>query len=70
LRDMRLEKTPGIAETLHWAQALAALHFDHLEKEVIEDTLGVVLKDWKDIRTVTDSLTELLEKTGVTSKIG
>ena len=70
LRKMKLEKTPGVAETLDWAQALAALHYDHLDKEVIEETLGVVLKDWQDIRHVTDSLTELLEKTGVTSKIG
>ena len=70
LRQMKLEKTPGVAETLDWAQSLAALHFEHLEKEVIEDTLGVVLKDWQDIRKVTDSLSELLEKTGVVSKIG
>jgi len=34
LRDMKLEKTPGVAETLDWAQALAAMHFDHLDKEV------------------------------------
>jgi MoxR-like ATPase len=26
LRQMKLEKTPGIAETLDWAQALSALH--------------------------------------------
>ncbi|MFT4568927.1 MAG: MoxR-like ATPase, partial [Saprospiraceae bacterium] len=70
LRAMKLEKTPGIAETIDWAQALAALHFEHLDKSVIEDTLGVVLKDWQDMRHVRDSLTELWEKTGVTSRIG
>ena len=70
LRQMKLEKTPGIAETLDWAQALAALNLDHLDQKLVEDTLGVVLKDWQDIRTVTDSLTELLDKTGVVSKIG
>ncbi len=70
LRDMKLEKTPGVAETLDWAQALAAMHFDHIDKEVVSDTLGVILKDWQDIRTVTDSLSELLERTGVRSKIG
>src|SRR4026207_2195460 len=32
LRTMKLEKTPGIAETLDWAAALAALHIDHLDK--------------------------------------
>lgn len=70
LRAMKLEKTPGVAETLDWAEALATMHFDHLDKEVISDTLGVILKDWQDIRTVTDSLSELLERTGVRSKIG
>ena len=70
LRTMKLEKTPGVAETLDWAEALATMHFDHLDKEVISDTLGVILKDRQDIRTVTDSLSELLERTGVRSKIG
>jgi len=70
LREMKLEKTPGVAETLDWAQALSTMHFDHLDKDVVSDTLGVILKDWQDIRTVTDSLSELLERTGVRSKIG
>lgn len=69
LRNMKLEKTPGIAETIDWAMALSALHIDHLEKNIIEQTLGVVLKDWRDTRQVQTSLSELLEKTGVTSKL-
>lgn len=70
LRNMKLEKTPGIAETLDWARSLSEMHFDHLDKEIIQDTLGVVLKDWQDIRHTTDSLSELLEKTGVISRVG
>ncbi len=69
VRTMRLEKVPGIAETLDWAQALAALHIDHLEKDLVESTLGIVLKDWTDIREVSTSLSELFEKVGVISKI-
>lgn len=69
LRNMKLEKTPGIAETLDWAMALSALHIDHLDKNMIEQTLGVVLKDWRDTRQVQTSLSELLEKTGVISKL-
>ena len=69
LRQMQLEKTPGVAETLDWARALATLHFDYLDNALIEDTLGVVLKDWQDIRRVSSSLSELLEQTKVTSKI-
>src|SRR5512134_404624 len=33
LRRVRLSKVPGVAETLDWAQALAALHADHLDEE-------------------------------------
>lgn len=69
LRMMKLEKTPGIAETLDWAAALCALHIDHLGKEVIEQTLGVILKDWRDTRHVQLSLSELMEKTGIIPKI-
>jgi MoxR-like ATPase len=70
LRTMKLEKIPGVAETLDWAQALSALHIDHLDKKIVEETLGVVLKDWQDMRQTQLSLSELLEKTGVISKIG
>ncbi len=68
LRQLRLEKTPGIAETIDWATALAALHFDHLDKSIIEETLGVILKDWKDIRQTGLSLSELYERAGIVSK--
>jgi MoxR-like ATPase len=69
LRKMKLEKTPGLAETLDWAMALAALHVDHLDKTIIEQTLGVVLKEWQDTRQVQLSLNELLEKTGIHTRI-
>lgn len=69
LRNIKLEKSPGIAETLDWAMALSSLHIDHLDKTITEQTLGVILKDWRDTRQVQMSLSELLEKTGVQSKI-
>jgi len=70
LRAMKLEKTPGISETIDWARALTSMHLTHLDKQIVEDTLGVVLKDWQDMRHTQDSLSELLERTGVTSRIG
>ncbi|HHH49456.1 MAG TPA: MoxR family ATPase [Saprospiraceae bacterium] len=70
LRKMRLEKTPGIAESIDWAMALAGLHIDHLDKAIVEKTLGLVLKDWQDIRHTQDSLSELLERLGVSHKLG
>jgi MoxR-like ATPase len=50
LRRMRLAKVPGVAETLDWAQALAALHADHLDEAVVGETLGCVLKDADDMK--------------------
>jgi intein/homing endonuclease len=50
LRTVRLAKVPGVAETLDWAQALTALHADHLDAELVAETLGCVLKDADDIK--------------------
>ncbi len=50
LRHVRLSKVPGVAETLDWAQALAALHADHLDETLVSETLGCVLKDAEDIK--------------------
>jgi len=69
IREKRLQKVPGIAETLDWATALASLHFSHLDQQLIEDTLGVVLKDWQDIRQTQLSLSELMEEMGIVSKL-
>lgn len=65
VRRMRLEKVPGVAETLDWATALVEMHFDHLDQAIVESTLGVVLKDWDDMRETQDSLGELLNKVNV-----
>ena len=69
VRQLKLEKVPGIAETLDWATSLASLHFKHLDKEIVESTLGIILKDWQDIRTASMSLSELFEKVGIISKM-
>jgi MoxR-like ATPase len=50
LRTIRLAKVPGVAETLDWAQALSSLHADHLDEELITETLGCVLKDADDVK--------------------
>ena len=69
LRKEDLNKVPGVAESLDWAMALAEMHFEHLDKSMIEQTLGVVLKDWEDIRNTQLSLSELMERVGIKSKI-
>ncbi len=50
LRTVRLAKVPGVAETLDWAQALASLHADHVDEELVLETLGCVLKDADDVK--------------------
>ncbi len=52
LREADLTKVPGIAETLDWAAALMALGAADLTPEVVDETLGVVLKYEEDIRHV------------------
>jgi len=49
LRARRLSRSPGVAETLDWAQALIRLHQDHLDADVVEATLGCILKDRQDL---------------------
>jgi MoxR-like ATPase len=52
LREADLTKVPGIAETLDWAAALLALGAAELTPELVDETLGVVLKYEEDIRQV------------------
>jgi MoxR-like ATPase len=53
LRGRRLLKTPGVAETIDWAQALVRLHRDELDAETVEETLGCLLKDRHDLQDLT-----------------
>jgi MoxR-like ATPase len=55
LRQMDLYKVPGVAETLDWVGALIALDQKELVPEVIDDTLGAILKYQDDIAQVQGS---------------
>ena len=52
-----LTKVPGVAETLDWAAALLSLGATELEPDVVDETLGVVLKYEEDIRQVRGATT-------------
>ena len=52
LRGGDLFKSPGVAETLDWAQALSQLDVIELDPEVINDTLGTLLKYQDDIDSI------------------
>jgi MoxR-like ATPase len=49
LRRIELYKVPGVAETLDWTAALVALDQKALELDIVEDTLGVILKYQDDV---------------------
>jgi MoxR-like ATPase len=44
LRSLDVQKPPGVAETIDWVSALAALGLDRLDPEATDLTLGSVLK--------------------------
>ena len=52
LRQTELYKIPGVSETLDWTAALLALNQTELDPEVIDDTLGIILKYQDDIELV------------------
>ena len=52
LRNQDLFKPPGVAETLDWATALHTLDVSELTPNIIDDTLGAVLKYQDDIEKV------------------
>ncbi len=52
LRKEDLFKSPGVAETLDWAAALAELDVAALDPATVSDTLGVLLKYQDDIARI------------------
>ena len=69
LRGLELAKPPGVAETIDWAHALAALGRQELDAEVVEQTLGSVLKYREDIEAVRDvALARLVEEARATAR--
>jgi MoxR-like ATPase len=57
VRQLSLRKTPSISETLDWALALVVLGAKVLSRELIVDTLNILLKDKDDIaRTLREAV--------------
>jgi MoxR-like ATPase len=52
LRELELFKPPGVAETVDWAQALAALGRSSLDEATAQATLGAVVKYREDQQRV------------------
>ena len=60
LRDTELYKVPGVAETLDWTAALVSLNETELSPDVIDDTLGIMLKYREDVQAVRGEQTRAL----------
>lgn len=65
LREESFLKRPGVAETLDWARAVAALRADgeprSLSTDEIERTIGCLLKEVEDVSRIDTELLERLE---------
>ena len=55
IRKIELFKQPGIAETIDWAQAIVELNYITINPEVLESTIGTLLKNQDDIKKLKDS---------------
>ena len=60
LRSTELYKVPGVAETLDWTAALVSLNETELTPDVIDDTLGIMLKYREDVQAVRGEQTRAL----------
>jgi hypothetical protein len=60
VRQLRLSKQPGVAETLDCAQALMALGKRRLDAEGVEETLGCISKSVEDSERVRTASGDLL----------
>ena len=60
LRDLRLVKPPGVAESIDWAQALSYVVEEEVTEEAAAETLGWAVKNREDLRRAEQALPELL----------
>ena len=60
LREMDIEKAPGVAETIDWVQSLDAIGAVELTETNADETLGAVIKGRDDLDFVGSKLSELV----------
>jgi MoxR-like ATPase len=69
LRQQDLYKAPGVAETLDWASSLLALGQTELSLEVVQETLGVLLKYQDDVVKAKQQAHDLLARAQMSSAL-
>ncbi len=60
LREMDLEKSPGVAESIDWVQSLGAIGASSLTEANAAETLGAVIKGRDDLEYVSGNLAEIV----------
>lgn len=60
LRKQNLRKPPSIAETIDWAKALVSLNAEALGKELVQNTMMLLIKYREDYQKITAKLDYLL----------
>ncbi len=60
MRDMELEKVPGVAETIDWVESLDALGATDLTESSAADTIGAVIKDRDDLDFTLNNLKDIV----------
>lgn len=60
LRQKKLQKTPGVSETLDWALSLMTLGYQTLDEQAVARTYGCILKSTDDIRMLQEEGVESL----------
>ncbi|HEX5407916.1 MAG TPA: MoxR family ATPase [Pseudonocardiaceae bacterium] len=60
LRELELNKPPGVAETIDWVRSLDVLGASELDADTVEDTIGAVVKERDDLDVVHDNLDQVI----------
>ena len=57
----QFQRSPGIAETVEWSRALAALGTQSIDPEVLTQTAGLLFKQREDIETLSQAAPSVLQ---------
>ncbi len=60
VRRMELRKVPAVSETIDWARTLVLLHAETLDRDLVKQTISVILKHQDDVALVSRELPKLL----------
>lgn len=62
IRTLELKKAPSISETIDWAKVLLLLNAEHLEHDMVKETLNTILKFEVDIESAQQHVSEFIAK--------